>query len=67
MGRLARRARLARDSEDSTGGAIRNDRATERREIPGTATARARLAVTGDVHEVTGADARPVEVKIVGI
>lgn len=50
---------------ESTGGVISNGRATETREIPGTATARAVVAITGDVHEVSTADSRTVEVKIV--
>ena len=44
---------------------ISNGKSARRREIPGTATARARLAITGGVHEVTTADPRTVEVKIV--
>ncbi|MEZ0447265.1 beta-glucosidase family protein [Cellulomonas sp. ICMP 17802] len=52
-------------TKESTGGVISNGRATEKREIPGTATARAVVAITGDVHAVTTADPRSVEVKIV--
>ncbi|MET0787996.1 MAG: glycoside hydrolase family 3 N-terminal domain-containing protein [Cellulomonas sp.] len=52
-------------TKESTGGVISNGRATEKREIPGTATARAVVAITGDVHPVTTADPRSVEVKIV--
>lgn len=51
---------------ESTGGVITNDRARAHRDVPGTATERAVLTVTGGVHEVTGADARLVEVKVVG-
>lgn len=49
---------------DTTGGAISNARDREVRSVPGTATERASLAVTGAVHEVTAADARIVEVKV---
>ena len=49
---------------DSTGGAI-NGKVAERREIPGVATQRAVVAITGDVHRVTTADPRWVEVKVV--
>ena len=35
------------------------------RDSPGTATARAVVAITGDVHEVTTADLRWVDVKVV--
>ncbi|MCL3861228.1 glycoside hydrolase family 3 N-terminal domain-containing protein [Actinotalea sp. K2] len=48
-----------------TGGAIPAGASGERRGVPGSATERAVVAVTGDVHEVTGADARVVEVKVV--
>jgi beta-glucosidase len=50
---------------ESTGGVISNGKSTQRREIPGTATPRARLSITGAVHEVTTADPRMVEVKTV--
>lgn len=45
-----------------TGGAISNERAPERRDLPGTATAALPLVLTGGVHEVTAADARVVAV-----
>ncbi len=48
------------DVQETTGGAITSARPAEKREVPGTATARAVLAVTGAVHEVTTADARVV-------
>ncbi|GAA1728531.1 glycoside hydrolase family 3 N-terminal domain-containing protein [Isoptericola hypogeus] len=48
------------DVPHATGGVITNARRSEKRELPGTATARATLVVTGDVHEVTVADARVV-------
>ena len=35
--------------------------------MPGTATARAVVSITGEVHEVTAADARTVQVTVVGI
>ncbi|HEY5554631.1 MAG TPA: glycoside hydrolase family 3 N-terminal domain-containing protein [Cellulomonas sp.] len=50
---------------DSTGGAIANGKVAEARDIPGAATTRAVVAITGDVHEVTADDPRWVEVKVV--
>lgn len=47
-------------TEEATGGAIRNERAARRREIPGSATPRAVVVVSGDVHRVTTADRRLV-------
>jgi len=52
-------------TKESTGGVISNGKATEKGELPGTATARAVVAITGDVHEVTTADLRWVDVKVV--
>jgi beta-glucosidase len=48
------------DMVQMTGGAITNEKVAEKREIPGTATARAVMAITGAVHEVTAADPRIV-------
>ncbi|MCA5894265.1 glycoside hydrolase family 3 C-terminal domain-containing protein [Isoptericola sp. NEAU-Y5] len=48
------------DVQETTGGAITSARPAEKRDVPGTATARATIAVTGDVHEVTTADPRMV-------
>ncbi|KQT95799.1 glycoside hydrolase family 3 N-terminal domain-containing protein [Sanguibacter sp. Leaf3] len=59
-------SRRVTSTGDSTGGAITNVRATGTAELPGAATERHRLAVTGDVHEVTPADARLVSVRVVG-
>jgi beta-xylosidase len=42
----------------TTGGAISNEKATRKRHLPGTATPRATVTLTGDVHEVTVADPR---------
>ncbi|WP_213282182.1 beta-glucosidase family protein [Cellulomonas hominis] len=56
-----------RELGDTTGGAISSHRAGERHTFPGTATPRAVLAVTGDVHEVTGEDPRFVEVKVTAL
>lgn len=50
------------DADSATGGVISNVRSAGRREIPGIATPSARLSVTGDVHPVTSADARLVDV-----
>ncbi|MEE6289097.1 glycoside hydrolase family 3 N-terminal domain-containing protein [Georgenia sp. MJ173] len=52
------------DVGHETGGVITNDRQAARRTIPGTATPRATLAITGDVHEVTTADPRQVTVAV---
>ncbi|MDF2806699.1 MAG: glycosyl hydrolase, partial [Cellulosimicrobium sp.] len=53
------------DLGSTTGGAIVNESApAERRVVPGAATARATLAVTGPVHEVTAADERLVAVEV---
>jgi len=52
-------------TRESTGGVISNGRATQRRSIEGTATGRALVAISGSVHEVTTADSRWVEVKVV--
>jgi len=49
---------------DTTAGAISNSRGRERRDVPGTATDHALLRITGDVHAVTGADPRLVEVRV---
>ncbi|GAA4732335.1 glycoside hydrolase family 3 N-terminal domain-containing protein [Isoptericola chiayiensis] len=46
------------DLRDTTGGAITNVRAAVERSLPGAATPRARLALTGPVHEVGVDDAR---------
>jgi hypothetical protein len=55
----------ATSTEESTGGVISNGRKVAARELPGTATARATLALTGEVHDVTTSDPRSVEVKVV--
>ncbi|MFC4137742.1 MULTISPECIES: glycoside hydrolase family 3 N-terminal domain-containing protein [unclassified Microbacterium] len=52
----------ASDLSTATGGAISNKRPRAERALPGTATASATVLLTGGVHEVTGADARLVEV-----
>lgn len=49
-------------ARDTTSGTITNQRATVARVVPGTATERAVLAITGTVHPVTAADGRLVEV-----
>ncbi|MGV8978543.1 MAG: beta-glucosidase [Cellulomonas sp.] len=50
---------------DSTGGAIANGKVTGARDLAGTSTARGVVVITGKVHEVTAADSRWVEVKVV--
>jgi len=54
------------DTEHATGGAITNVRARARRAVPGTATPRARVELVGDVHRVTTADPRTVDVVVTG-
>ena len=49
-------------TDEATGGVIANEKAAARRYLPGRATDRAVLAVTGAVHLVTGDAARWVEV-----
>ena len=51
-------------SVSATNGAITNTGLRIAQPAPGTATPRARLAITGDVHEVTPADARLVKVEV---
>lgn len=58
-------SRSGTSADEATGGVISNGRPAGRHEIPGTATARAVVAITGDVHEVTATDPRLVEVKVV--
>lgn len=54
----------ARQPEDATGGAISNEKGRAASRLPGVATARARVVLTGDVHEIAPADPRVVEVSI---
>jgi len=63
---VASHAQASASSElaDTTGGAISNARDRVRRRVPGTATPRHLVAITGEVHEVTGADPRLVGVGI---
>jgi beta-glucosidase len=51
-------------TEDTTGGAIHNEKVTEKLDVPGTATPRATVAITGDVHEITTADPRWVTASV---
>ncbi|NNU28837.1 glycoside hydrolase family 3 N-terminal domain-containing protein [Isoptericola sediminis] len=55
----------AGDLRHVTGGAIRNERVAAKRQVPGTATPRSRVDLTGPVHAVTGADARVATVVVV--
>ncbi|MCC2307860.1 glycoside hydrolase family 3 N-terminal domain-containing protein [Cellulomonas chengniuliangii] len=50
--------------DESTGGAIVSEKRAEKREIPGTATPRSIVRVTGGVHRVTTADPRLVQVEV---
>ncbi len=65
IGAHAAASHAGTSTKDSTGGVISNGKGMTRREIPGTATPRARLDITGAVHDVTIDDPRTVEVKIV--
>ena len=51
-------------SDDATGGAISSAREVTRRTVPGERTARAVLRITGDVHEISAADRRIVDVEV---
>jgi len=52
------------DLSGATAGAISNERPRATRTLPGAATAPATVLLTGAVHEVTGDDARLVEVSV---
>jgi beta-glucosidase-like glycosyl hydrolase len=65
VGSHAGASRVATSVTESTGGVISNGRPTGARGLPGTATIRAVVAITGEVHEVSTSDARWVEVKVV--
>lgn len=64
VGSHAEASSTGASTEELTGGAISNDKATTRRTIPGTATPRAVLTITGDVYPVTTADPRWVTVDV---
>lgn len=64
VGAHAAAASVEADSAEATGGAISNERRAERVRLPGDATPRATVALTGAVHEVTGADRRLVGVLV---
>ncbi|WP_146906559.1 beta-glucosidase family protein [Cellulomonas aerilata] len=51
-------------AEEATNGAIRNERAAAERAIPGTATSRALVTVTGPLHRVALSDPRRVTVQV---
>ncbi|MGV8967171.1 MAG: beta-glucosidase [Cellulomonas sp.] len=52
-------------TDESTGGVISQGKVTGERDLPGSATARAVVAISDGVHEVSTADARWVEAKMV--
>jgi beta-glucosidase-like glycosyl hydrolase len=54
------------EPDDATGGAISNAKATAKREIPGTATERAVVRLTGPVYPLTGDEPRLVGVTVTG-
>jgi len=56
-------ARASR-AQESTGGVIANARAAARRDVPGEATARATVVLTGSAHLVGPDDARTVDVTV---
>ncbi|PZR52203.1 glycosyl hydrolase [Xylanimonas oleitrophica] len=64
VGSHATASSAAARTEETTGGAITNEKAVEKIEIPGTATDRSALEITGPVHEVSREDARWVEVTV---
>lgn len=64
VGSHAEAAPRSSEVTGTTNGAIRMARGRTAREVPGTATERRVLTVTGGVHEVTAADPRVVEVKV---
>ena len=49
-------------AQETTGGAITSHKEIKRRVIPGVATSRTIMAITGPAHEVTTADCRVVGV-----
>jgi beta-glucosidase len=51
-------------TQESTGGVISNSPVTQTGELPGTETERAVVSITGEVHELTTADPRLVEVTV---
>jgi beta-xylosidase len=55
---------LTASSEDTTGGAIKNARAAGKRDIPGVATARSVVTITGETYPVTLSDPRLVTAEI---
>ncbi|MGC3994144.1 MAG: glycoside hydrolase family 3 N-terminal domain-containing protein [Propionicimonas sp.] len=64
VGAHAAAAELHSPGEESTGGVISNARRARERHLPGDATARATLVVTGDAYPVGTDDARLVGVEI---
>lgn len=64
VGSHAEAAPRSSEVTGTTNGAIRMARGRAERDVPGTATERRVLTVTGGVHEVTAADPRVVEVKV---
>lgn len=64
IGSHAAASEVGTDVGSDTGGAITSTRARVTSEVPGTATPRAKVTITGDLYEVTGADARIVGVEL---
>ncbi|MBO3662090.1 glycoside hydrolase family 3 N-terminal domain-containing protein [Microbacterium stercoris] len=64
VGAHAEASAKAVEADETTGGAIVNEKKAGRRELPGSATARATVTLIGDVHAVTAADARVVSVSV---
>ncbi len=64
VGAHAEASARAAELSDSTGGAISNEKARGGRALPGSATPRATVTLTGDVHVVTPDDPRTVAVRV---
>lgn len=64
VGAHAEASALVTETEETTGGAISNEKARGGRVLPGAATPRATVALTGDVHVVTTDDPLVVSVTV---
>lgn len=64
VGSHAEASPRAAQAQESTGGVIANARAQAARDVPGEATARATVVLTGDVHAVGPDDPRTVTVTV---
>ena len=64
VGAHAEASAVVADTDESTGGAITNEKKAGTRTLPGSATPRATVTLTGDAHVVTPADPRIVSVSV---